>query len=49
MALISCGGSNEEVVTTEDSVFVADSVFAADTIAVSEEAAGGVQDGNEVK
>lgn len=50
MALISCGGSNEEVVTETP---VADTVVVVDTAVVSEEAAdevgGGVQDGTEVK
>lgn len=51
MALISCGGSNEEVVT--ETPVVADTAVVVDTVAVSEEAAdetaGGVQDGTKVK
>jgi hypothetical protein len=34
MALISCGGSSDEVVATEDSTFIVDSIYAADTAAV---------------
>lgn len=46
MALISCGGSNEEVVTETP---VVDTTVVVDTVAVSDEAAGGIQDGTEVK
>ena len=46
MALISCGGSSEEVVVTEDSAFIVDSVFAADTAAVADTAVVG---GDEVE
>ena len=50
MALISCGGSNEEVVTETP---VVDTTVVVDTVAVSDDAAdevaGGTQDGTEVK